>query len=148
MVHNIQDVFIKEADHLWGLLFILFNLAEQFCLSLAQVLSLQTMILIGRILLLLILLLIWYLIDLLPLLTHGQNPIRAIILMSSWLMYSVNLQICLMLIRLLVLILIQGELKSTFPTLSVALSLTSSIISYSNIVSTSVLISCNSTWTL
>jgi len=148
MVHNIQDVFIKEADHLWGLLLILFNLAEQFCLSLAQVLSLQTMILIGRILLLLILLLIWYLIDLLPLLTHGQNPIRAIILMSSWLMYSVNLQICLMLIRPLVLILIQGELKSTFPTLSVALSLTSSIISYSNIVSTSVLISCNSTWTL
>ena len=114
----------------------------QFCLFL------QITILIGRILLLLILLLIWHLIDLLFLLAHGQNPVGVIILMNSWPMYLVNLQTPLILIRPLVLTLIQGELKPAFPTLSVALSLTSSIISYSNVVSTFVLILCNLIWTL
>jgi len=114
----------------------------QFCLFL------QITILIGRILLLLILLLIWHLIDLLFLLAHGQNPVGVIILMNSWPMYLVNLQTPLILIRPLVLILIQGELKPAFPTLSVTLSLTSSIISYSNVVSTFVLILCNLIWTL
>ena len=126
----------------------------QFCLFL------QITILIGRILLLLILLLIWHLIDLLFLLAHGQNPVGVIILMNSWPMYLVNLQTSLILIKPLVLTLIQGELKPAFltliqgelkpafPTLSVALSLTSSIISYSNVVSTFVLILCNLIWTL
>ena len=58
MLHNIQDIFIKETDYLQGPHFVLFNLARQFYLSLAQVLSLQTMILIRRILSLLIILLI------------------------------------------------------------------------------------------
>ena len=49
-------------------------------------------------------------------------------------MYSGNLQIYLMLIRLLVPILILEELKPASPTLSVILSLTSLIISYSNVV--------------
>jgi len=114
----------------------------QFCLFL------KITILIGRILLLLILLLIWHLIDLLFLLAHGQNPVGVIILMNSWPIYLVNLQTPLILIRPLVLTLIQGELKPVFPTLSVALSLTSSIISYSNVVSTFVLILCNLIWTL
>ena len=126
-----------------GLLLILFSLAKQFHLSLAQVLSLQTTILIGRMLLLLILLLTWHPIDLLSL-TYSQNPIRVIILISSWLIYLVNSQTHLMLIKLLVLILILGKLKPVFLTPLVALSLTSSIIFYSNVISTSALILCNS----
>ena len=55
-------------------------------------------------------------------------------------MYLANLLIYLMLIRLLVLILIQGELKPVFPTLSVALSLTSSKISCFSIACISMLI--------
>ena len=50
-----------------------------------------------------------------------------------------------MLIKLLVLILMVGKLKSASLTLSVALSLINSIISYSNITSTSVLIWYNLT---
>ena len=57
--------------------------------------------------------------------------------MNSWPTYLVDLQTLLILIRLLVLILIQGELKPISLILSVALSLTSSIIFYSNIVSIS-----------
>ena len=40
MLHNAQEEFIKEADYLQGLLLVQFNLAEQFCLFLAQVLFL------------------------------------------------------------------------------------------------------------
>jgi len=58
MLHNNQDEFTKETAHLWGLYQVLFILAEQFHLFLAQVLFLQTMILTGRMLPLLILLLI------------------------------------------------------------------------------------------
>ena len=140
MLHDVQDIFIKEANHLWGLLLILFNLARQFCLSMAQVLFLWIMILIERMLLLLILLLIWHLIDLLILLAHGQNSIRVIILMSSWLIYLANLQTPLTIIRPLVLILIQVKLKPIFLTPLVVLSLISLIISYSNIISISTLI--------
>ena len=68
--------------------------------------------------------------------------------MNSWPMYLVNLLIHSMLIRLLVLILIQEELKPISLTSSVALSPTSLIISYSNITSTSILIQHNSTWIL
>ena len=57
--------------------------------------------------------------------------------MNSWPTYLVDLQTLLILIRLLVLILIQGKLKPISLILSVALSLTSSIIFYSNIVSIS-----------
>ena len=57
MRHDVQDKSIKEAVHLLGLLPVQFNLARQFCLFLAQVSSLRTMILIGRMLPLLILLL-------------------------------------------------------------------------------------------
>jgi len=146
MLHNTQEEFTKETVHLWGLSLVQFNLAEQFCLFLAQVLSLQTMILTGRILLLLILLLILLqLIDLHLLLTHSQNPIRAIILMNNWLMYSANLLILLILIRLLVPILIQGELKPASLTPLAALSLTSSIISCFNVVYISAVIWCNLT---
>jgi len=60
----------------------------------------------------------------------------------------VDLQICLMLIRPQVLILNQGELKLVFQTLSVALSLTSSIIFYFNVIFTSMLILYNLTQTL
>ena len=82
------------------------------------------MILAGRMLPLLILLLILLqLIDLHLLLAHGQNPVGAIILMNNWLTYSANSLILLILIRLPVLILMQGELKPTSLTLSVALSL-------------------------
>jgi len=50
MHHNTQDKSIKEAIHLWGLPLVQSNLPGQFRLSLAQVLSLWTMILIGRML--------------------------------------------------------------------------------------------------
>jgi len=49
MRHDIQDESIKEANYFWGLLPVQSNLAGQFCLFLAQVSSLWTMILIGRI---------------------------------------------------------------------------------------------------
>ena len=52
-----RQISIKEAIHLQGLLPVQSNLARQFRLFLAQVSSLQTMILIGRMLPLLILLL-------------------------------------------------------------------------------------------
>ena len=58
MCHNAQDDSISKAVHLWGLPLVQSNLPGQFCLSLAQVLSLRTMILIGRMLPLLILILI------------------------------------------------------------------------------------------
>ena len=143
-----EYLICNKANYLWGFLLILFNLTRQFYLSLVQVLFLQTMILIGKILLLLILLLIWYLIDPLFLLAHSQNPIRAIILINSWLIYSVDSQIHLMLIKSLVLILIQEELKPASLIPLAALSLTSSIIFYFNITSTSTLIPCNLTQTL
>ena len=146
ILYDAQDKFIKEAIHLQDLPLVQFNLAEQFCLSLAQVLFLWIMILIRRILLLLILLLILLqLINLLPLLTHSQNPVRAIILINNWPTYSANSLTPLILIRLLVLILMQGELKSTSLTLSVVLSLTSSIIFCFNVVYIFVLIQCNLT---
>ena len=50
MRHNAQDESIKEAVHLRGLPLVQSNLPRQFHLSLAQVLSLWTMILIGRML--------------------------------------------------------------------------------------------------
>ena len=109
-----------------------------------------------------LLLLIQLLIDLILLLVHGQNSNTAIILMSNWLTYLVILQTHLLLIKPLILILIQEELKLTFLTLSmlllrmfkrvvladtsvltVVLSLTSSIISYFNIVFISMLIPYN-----
>ena len=148
MCHNAQDKFTKEAIHLWGLLLVSFNLAKQFCLFLAQVLFLWTTILIGRIFPLILLLTIIQLINLHFLLAHSPNPVGAIILMNNWLKYLANLLTHLILIRLLVLIIMQGELKPTFPTPSAALSLTSSIISCSNAIYISVLIRCNSTWTL
>ena len=148
ILHNIQDRFIKETNHLQDLHLILSNLAKQFHLFLAQVSSLQIIILIGRMLLLLILLLIWHLINLLFLLTYSQNFIRTIILMSSWLTYLVNLQKFLILIRPLVLTLIQEELKPISLTLLTALSLTSLIIYYSNVVFIFIPISCNLTWIL
>ena len=148
MLHDAQEEFIKGANHLWGLLLVQFNLAKQFCLFLAQVLFLQTIILIWRMLLLILLLTIIQLIDLHLLLTHGPNPIGVRILMNNWPTYLADLLTHLILIRLLVPILIQGELKPTFPTLSVVLSLTSSIISCFNIAYISVLIQCNLTQTL
>ena len=60
--------------------------------------------------------------------------------MNNWLKYSADLLTYLIIIRLLVPILIQGKLKLAFPTLSVALSLTSSIIFYFNITYISMLI--------
>ena len=89
--------------------------------------------------LLLILLLIIQLIDLLLLLTYSPNPIRARILMNSWLMYLANLLTHLIIIRLPVLILMQEELKPASPTPLAVLGLTNSIISYSNIAYISVL---------
>jgi len=146
--HDAQDKFTKEAIHLWGLLLVQFNLAKQFCLFLAQVLSLRTMILIGRMLPLILLLTIIQLIDLHLLLTHGLNSIRVRILINNWLTYLADLLTHLILIRLPVLILIQGELKPVSPTLSVALSLTSSIISCFNVTYISTLTWHNLIWTL
>ena len=57
MRHDTQDESINKAVHLQGLLLVQSNLAGQFCLFLVQVSSLQTIILIGRMLPLLILLL-------------------------------------------------------------------------------------------
>ena len=139
MHYDTQDKFTKEAIHLRDLLLVQFNLAKQFCLFLAQVSSLWTIILIGRMLLLILLLILLQLIDYL-LLAHSPNSIGVIILMNNWLRYSANLLTHLILIRLLVPILIQGELKPTFPTLSAALSLTSSIIFCSNAIYISALI--------
>ena len=147
MHYDAQDKSIKEAIHLWGLLLVQFNLAKQFYLFLAQVSFLRTMTLIRR-MLLLILLIIIQLIDLHLLLTHGPNPVRAIILMNNWPKYLADLLTLLILIRLLVPILIQEELKPASLTPSAALSLTSSIIFCFNAVYTSVLIWCNLTWTL
>ena len=56
MRHDAQDDSISEAVHLRGLPLVQSNLPGQFRLSLAQVLSLQTMILIGRMLLLILVL--------------------------------------------------------------------------------------------
>ena len=56
--HDVQDDSISEAVHLWSLPLVQSNLAGQFRLFLAQVLSLWTMTLIVRILPLLILILI------------------------------------------------------------------------------------------
>ena len=148
MCHDAQDKSIKEAIHLWDLLLIQFNLVKQFYLFLVQVLSLQTTTLIGRMLPLILLLTIIQLIDPYLLLTHSPNPIRVIILMNNWPRYLADSLTLLILIRLPVLILIQGELKLTSLILSVALSLTSLIISCSNAVYTSILIQHNSTWTL
>jgi len=50
MHHDAQNKSIKEAGHLWDLPLVQSNLLGQFYLSLAQVSSLQTMILIGRML--------------------------------------------------------------------------------------------------
>ena len=50
MCHDAQDNSISEAVHLWGLPSVQSNLPRQFRLSLAQVSSLWTMILIGRML--------------------------------------------------------------------------------------------------
>ena len=61
------------------------------------------------------------------------------------LIYLADLLIHLMLIRLLDLILIQGELKPAFSIPSVTLNLTSSTISYSNITYISMLIQYNLT---
>jgi len=58
MRHDAQDESISEAIHLRGLPLVQSNLSGQFRLSLAQVSSLWTMILIGRMLPLLILILI------------------------------------------------------------------------------------------
>ena len=68
--------------------------------------------------------------------------------MSSWLTYLVNLQKFLILIRPLVLTLIQEKLKPISLTLLTALSLTSLIIYYSNVIFISIPISCNLTWIL
>ena len=87
MPYNAQNISIKESNHLQGLQLILFILPRQFFLFLAQVLSLYTMILIGRMLLLLIQLLI----DLIILLAHGQNSNAVIILINNWPMYLVIL---------------------------------------------------------
>ena len=57
MRHDTQNESINEAIYLRGLLLVQSNLARQFHLFLVQVSSLQTMILIGRMLPLLILLL-------------------------------------------------------------------------------------------
>jgi len=146
--HNAQDKSTKEAVYLQDLLSVQFNLAKQFCLFLAQVSSLQTTILIGRMLPLILVLTIIQLIDSHLLLAYGPNPIGAIILMNNWPKYLADLPTSLILIRLLDPILIQGELKPTSPTLSAALSLTSSIIFCSNASYISVLIQHNSTWTL
>ena len=54
--HDVQDDSISEAVHLWGLPLVQSNLPGQFCLSLAQVSSLWTMIQIGRMLLLILVL--------------------------------------------------------------------------------------------
>ena len=74
--------------------------------------------------------------------------VRVIILMNSWLTYLADLLTYLMLIRLLDLILIYRELKPISLTPSVALSLTSSLISCSNVAYISTLIQCNLIWTL
>ena len=65
--------------------------------------SLQTTILIGRMLLLILLLTIIQLIDLYLLLAHGPNPVGMRILMNNWPKYLADL---LILIRLPVPILI------------------------------------------
>ena len=149
MLHDAQEEFIKEVIYLWGLSLVQFNLAKQFCLFLAQVLFLQTMILTGRILPLLILsLTLLQLIDPHLLLAHSQNLIGVRILMNNWPKYSANLLTLLILIRLPVPILIPEELKPIFLTSSVALSLTSLIISCSNAIYISMLIWHNLTWTL
>ena len=100
------------------------------------------MILTGRMLLLLILL---QLIDLLLLFAHGQNPVRVIMLINSWLIYLADLLTPLMLVKLPDLIPTQGELKPVSLISSVALSLISLIISCSNIAYISVLTQYNLT---
>ena len=91
------------------------------------------MILIGRMLLLILLLTIIQLINLYFLLAYGPNTIRVIILMNNWPKYLADLLTHLILIRFLVLILIQEKLKPASPTLLVALSLISLIISCFNV---------------
>ena len=145
MHYNTQDKFTKETVHLQSLLPVQFNLTKQFCLFLAQVLSLQTTILIRKMLLLILLLTLLQLIDSHLLLTHSQNPTRVRILMNNWLTYLADLLTLLILIRLPVPILIQEKLKPIFPTPSEVLSLISSIIFCSNTVYISVLIQHNST---
>jgi len=98
--HDTQDKSTKEAVYLQGLLPVQFNLAKQFLLFLAQILSLQTTILIERMLLLILVLTIIQLIDPHLLLTYGPNSVRAIILMNNWPKYLADLLTLLILIRL------------------------------------------------
>ena len=107
-----------------------------------------TIILNGRILLLILVLTIIQLIDPHLLLAHSSNTVRMIILINNWPKYFADLLTLLILIRLPVPILILEKLKPAFLIPSAALSLTSSIISCSNAVYTSMLIWCNLTWTL
>ena len=102
--------------------------------------SLQTTILIGRMLPLILLLTLLQLIDSHFLLTHSQNPTRVRILMNNWLTYLADLLTLLILIRLPVPILIQEKLKPIYLTPSEVLSLISLIIFCSNTVYISVLI--------
>ena len=140
---NNQDTFTKEANYLLGFQFILFNLLGQSCLSLAQVLFLQIMILIRRILQLLILLVILIILTTLRL-TYGQNSsIVMILLINNWPTFLVILLIYSILIKSLVLILIQRKLKLAFLIHLAVLSLTSSIISCSNIIFISMQTLCN-----
>ena len=145
MLYNAQEKFIKEAIHLRDLFLVQFNLAKQFCLFLAQVLSLWTTIPIRRILPLILLLTIIQLIDLYLLLAHGPNSIGVRILITNWPIYLADLLKYLILIRLPVLILIQEKLKPVSLTPSVVLSLTSSIIFCFNVTYISMLIWYNST---
>jgi len=123
ILYNDQDKSTKEATHFQGLYQVLSILAKQFCLFLDQVLSLQTTILTGRMLSLILLLILLQLIDLSFLLAYSKNLVRVTILMNSWLIYLADLLTLLILIRFPDLILIQGELKPIFLTLLAALSI-------------------------
>ena len=131
--HNSQDIFIKNWLSPW---FLAYTIQSAQIVSLIPSLSIVLMNnnpnWKNAMLLLLILLLI-DLIFLILLAYNQKSNITIILSMNNWLTYLVILQTHLILIKIPVPTLTQEKLKHVSLILLVVLSLTSSIISFSNV---------------
>jgi len=131
--HNSQDIFIKNWLSPW---FLAYTIQSAQIVSLISSLSIVLMNndpnWKNAMLLLLILLLI-DLIFLILLAYNQKSDITIILSMNNWLTYLVILQTHLILIKIPVPTLTQEKLKHISLIILVVLSLTSSIISFSNV---------------
>ena len=131
--HNSQDIFIKNWLSPWFLAYTIQSAQiVSFISSLSIVLMNNDPNWKNAMLLLLILLLI-DLIFLILLAYNQKSDITIILSMNNWLTYLVILQTHLILIKIPVPTLTQEKLKHVSLILLVVLSLTSSIISFSNV---------------